>query len=273
MSFHKISITKITKSLCNAMNIEAPKHAEKSITKLDEYVSYKTNKKGVDKIVIYNPDAIASFLVDKYPHLFTNFSENSEMVLPMLSVVPPKTPVCFATIYSGATPEVHGIQKYVKVKLTIDTYFDALVRAGKTCAIVTVKNQSMDILFRGRDIDYFALANDKEVVDKSIELINSDKYDVIVIYNQEYDDKMHRSFTTCKWALNALKHYNESYGRIINAVSSAYKNYDTLVGAITDHGVHTSKFILGTHGKNIEKDMNILHFYKVINKIKEDENV
>lgn len=262
--FNDIPLTSITGSLCRALNIAPPKYATSSIESLDEYIESKTCGKGVDKIVLYNPDAIGEWISQKYSDKLTNFDKNSEIVLPMLSMIPPKTPVCFASIYSGAKPSEHGIEKYVKRQLEIDTFFDVLVRAGKKACIVTVANQSMDILFRGREIDYFPCVNDKAVVDKALDIIESKMYDVVCIYNQAYDDRIHRSTPCFPWAVKALEEYNESYGRIVQKVEECYGEYDTLIGAITDHGVHKSNFILGTHGKNIPKDMNVLHYYKVL---------
>ena len=46
-------------------------------------------------------------------------------------------------MYTGAQPEVHGIRKYEKPVIRIDTLWDALVRAGKKAAIVADNKCSM----------------------------------------------------------------------------------------------------------------------------------
>lgn len=262
-SFNSVPITAITKSLCMAMNINPPKYAKESVAMLDEFVREKTDAKGVDRVVIYNPDAIGEWIARKYSGLIPELM-GAELTVPMLSVFPPKTPVCFGSMYTGARPDEHGITHYEKKQIAIDSYFDALVRAGKRVTIVSVKAQSMDILYRGRDIDYYSVKNDREAVDKGIELIHENAHDVIIIYNQEYDDMLHRTHSKSFFAKRALKHYNDSYRRIKIAVNESYVGRKTLVGALTDHGSHRSKYILGTHGANIPKDMNILHFYDII---------
>lgn len=264
--FNSIPLTAITGALCKVLDVTPPEFGAVGIPELEKYVSEVTSGKPVEKIVLYNPDAIAEWLVSKYPKRLDNFTKNSELILPMLSMIPPKTPVCFASIYSGATPSEHGIEKYVKIELKIDTFFDALIRAGKKAIIITVKNQSMDILFRGREMDYISCDSDSDVVREAEKIISEDSHDVICIYNQEYDDVMHRSHPRSWWSKRALTHYNDSYARIIKAVEDNYSQYNTLVGALTDHGVHREWYLLGNHGKNIAKDMNILHFYKVIRK-------
>lgn len=262
-NFNSVPITAITKSLCMAMNVKPPDFARESVTALDDFVRESTSGKGVDRVVIYNPDAIGEWIARRYSRLIPEMM-NVALVVPMLSVFPPKTPVCFGSMYTGAMPSEHGITHYEKKQIIIDSYFDALMRDKKKVAIVSVKAQSMDILYRGRDIDYFSVKNDSVAVDKGIELITQNIYDVIIIYNQEYDDMLHRTHSKSLFAKRALKHYNESFRRIKDVVKEYYSGFNTLVGALTDHGSHRSKYILGTHGKNIPKDMNILHFYDLI---------
>ena len=164
-------LTDIAKSLCNAIKIQPPTYASSNIDVLDNFVQQKTCGQGVSKIVVFNPDAIGEWVAQKYKDILQDIW-NADLKVPMRSVVPPKTPVCFASIYTGATPQQHGIQHYEKKKIELDSFFDALVRANKKGCIVTVANQSMDILFRGRNIDYYALKNDKEVIAQDVELIN-----------------------------------------------------------------------------------------------------
>lgn len=259
----KCDLTAITKTLCDAIGIDSPQFATKSIEQTQTYLQSKTQTGKVDKIVIFNPDAIGEWIFEKYKNLMPDIA-SCEHQIQMRSMIPPKTPVCFASIYTGATPEQHGINHYEKRKITIDSFFDALARANKKVCIVSVKNQSMDILFRDRNIDYFSLKNDKEVVAKTLQLIEQNEYDVICAYNQEYDDIMHRTHPKSFLAKRALKHYNNSFAQIKNAVIQNYKNQNTLLACITDHGVHREWFGLGSHGKDIDKDMNIIHFYQVL---------
>lgn len=57
--------------------------------------------------------------------------------------MPSVTPVCFASMYSGVMPEIHGIMRYEKPVLKIKTVFDALAAAGKRCAIVSTEGDSI----------------------------------------------------------------------------------------------------------------------------------
>ena len=58
----------------------------------------KLGGKLVDRVVIYNPDAVALWLYQKYPELFLEVIENTQLALPVCSVMPSVTPVCFASM-------------------------------------------------------------------------------------------------------------------------------------------------------------------------------
>ena len=53
-----------------------------------------------------------------------------------------------------------------------------------------------------------------EVTDQAEELIRNSDYDVIVVYNQEYDDVMHRTFPESEQSLAALKHHIAAFDRL-----------------------------------------------------------
>ena len=177
----------------------------------------------------------------------------------------PNDPVPFATMFTGASPEVHGIRHYEKPVLKIDTLFDAWARAGKKVALVSKGGQSIPRIFAERNIDYFITSCDAESVEKGIELIASDKYDIIEVYNQEYDDMLHVTHPRSYFCLRAAKHYVNSYVKLYDAVKTYWKDYTSLITFSPDHGAHRiGKIFLGTHGSEIPSDMNIVHFFSVL---------
>ena len=93
----RYSITAITKSLCNAIKISPPAYARDGIDELDKFVEQNTLGKGVDRIVVFNPDAIGEWVLNKYKNILSDIWD-SELKVKMSSVIPPKTPVCFGSI-------------------------------------------------------------------------------------------------------------------------------------------------------------------------------
>lgn len=264
MEFNTTPLTNLTGSLCKVMGVEPPQYGQNVVDSLVEYVFAQTDGKCVDRVLMYNPDAIGQWSYEKYAQKFQSMRDYAPLELNMLTVFPPKTPVCFGSMYTGASPEVHGIQHYVKSLITIDSIFDALIRAGKKPCIVTVKNSSLSKIFNEKNMDYYLEDYDNEVIARAVQLIKEDKYDFIVVYNQEFDDVMHRSHPNSKRSQKALDHHAQSFDILGKAVTENWKSHNTLIGCATDHGTHREWYMLGQHCKNIPEDMNIKHYYGVI---------
>lgn len=267
MEFNTFKLTNLAGTLAEIIGAERPKEAKGEVPEIKKLVAEKAGGK-VDRMLIYNPDAVGQWVYEHFYDYFDAVRDNTDIKVDYLTAFPPKTPVCFATMFTGADPEVHGIQKYTKPVLKIDTLFDSLPRSGKKVAMVAVAGQSIPKIFAERNIDYYLMPYDGEVLEKALELIKEDKYDVIEVYQQEYDDKMHRSTPKSRSSRLALRHYNEAFKQLCAAVRENWQTHDTFVTFSPDHGVHRPLFGLGSHGANIPQDMNISHFYGVIQKVK-----
>ncbi len=106
---------------------------------------------------------------------------------------------------------------------------------------------------------------DEQAVKKTLELIEKDEYDLICVYNQEYDDVMHRSHPKSKRSQKAIDHYSDYFDKLAEHVKKYWTEHTSLIGYAPDHGTHREWYLLGNHGKNIPQDMNIFHYYGVIN--------
>lgn len=262
------SLDTICGALAYAMGIDAPKQSADKNPELSSFIDKAFNGEKIDRLVMYNPDAIAEWLYKKYPHFFDDVKKYSDIEIPLASVMPSVTPVCFGTMYTGAQPEVHGIQGYVKPVIKIDTLFDALIRAGKKVALVTYGSCSLSKIYLEREIDYFHFEKDDiiEVNAKAMELILSDKHDVIVIYNGNYDHVMHRLAPESKESLAELRLNCHVYAIINELIKNNWKNHNTLVGFAMDHGCHEIDGNSGSHGLDMIEDINIVHHYKAYKK-------
>jgi len=181
------SLETLCAALAEAMGIDPPLQAAVAAPQIREYRQQTLGDQPVDRIFMYNPDAIAQWIYEKYPHFFIETVERTELAVPFCTVMPAVTPVCFGTMYTGALPAVHGIQSYVKPVITIDTLFDALIRNGKRPAIVSTSRDSLSQIYLSRDMDYFIYDTVDEIIAKATEVIAEDKYDFIAIYNTNFD--------------------------------------------------------------------------------------
>lgn len=261
------SLTTICAALCYSMGVEPPKEADKPNADLVNYIERKLHGKKVDRVFMYNPDAIAQWVYKKYPQLFEQVTEKAELEVPLCSVVPPKTPVCFGTMYTGAQPAVHGITAYEKPVITIDTIFDALIRAGKKPALIAYGQASLGKIYLERNMDYFYVPESgsvDEVNAIAAEVILRDEHDFIVLYNGNYDGGMHKYGPESIEALSEIRANARTFGMIDAMIKKHWKHHDTLVGFAMDHGCHMKQDGNGgTHGQDIDEDMNIVHLYQV----------
>ena len=255
-------------SLCAALaasiGAEKPARSESANGMLLEYVESKTSGAGVDRVFMYNPDAIATWVYEKYADLLLPVTERCELEIPFRTVMPSVTPVCFGTMYTGASPDVHGIKAYVKPVISIDTLFDALIRSGKKPCIVSTAGDSMSQIYLERDMDYYIYPTIAEVNAKAEELIKEDKYDLIAVYNGNYDGFMHRYGPESDEALDQLRHNASAFESFFKLIEENWKDHRTLVGFAMDHGCHEIDGGCGSHGLDMDEDMLITHFYRVI---------
>ena len=260
------SLDTLAAALAYAMGIEPPVTAAKANPDLVEFVDKAFDGRKADRIVMYNPDAVAQWIYEKYSWFCASAKNVSDVEIPLSTVMPSVTPVCFATMYTGVQPEIHGIKTYAKPVVKTDSLFDALVRAGKKVALVTYSSCSLSAIFLERDIDYYHFPDGRieDANAKVMELITRDEYDFIAVYNGNYDSVMHKKGPESPEALAELRLNSSIYTSICRLVESNYKNHDTLVGFAMDHGCHEIDGGCGSHGLDMDEDINIVHLYKAV---------
>lgn len=261
---NEICITKTAGTILGLLGIEKPGGMAEGIGQVLEQWEAAFSGEKCDRIFMYNPDAVAMWIYEKYRDYFVDIDRNADIALPMLSVMPSVTPVCFASMYSGLMPKEHGIMKYEKPVLKVKTVFDVLAGAGKRTAIVSTKGDSISEIFLGRNVDYFIFPSKEECNEKALELIKKDEHDVIVLYNGDYDYYMHRFTPEGKRPLRVLRENIETFTCVCEAIGKNKTAHRTAAVFAPDHGCHKTCLFLGNHGSKKECDRNIMHFYRFI---------
>lgn len=253
-AFNTISIQSVASSVLALLGVEKSDEMAPPIESVVE-------RGKVERVFMYNPDAISEWLYEAKRDMFQPLLEKVDLNLEMLSVFPPVTPVCFASMYSGLAPKDHGIEKYTKPVLSCTTIFDVLSKEGKKCAIVSTAGDSISCIFLERSVDYFIYKTKEECNRKAKELIREDKHDLIVLYNGDYDWAMHRFSPTGKRSIRALGENINTFLEIRKEIETHWKDHRSALAFAPDHGAHRAYGLLGSHGKNIPEDMNIRHFW------------
>lgn len=261
--YSSICISSVKASALEIAGIEKPENIENPNPVLTALAEKKLGTEKVDRVVIYNPDAVALWVYQKYTSMFTKAALCSDVALPMLSVMPSVTPVCFASMYSGVMPDIHGIKRYEKPVLTVNTIFDSFVKAGKKAAIVSTAGDSISTIFLNRNMEYFIFDTPEEVNAKALELIDEDRFDLIVIYNGNYDGTMHKFGPEAPESLAALEMNIDFYSELVEKINTEWKDHSVFYGFCPDHGCHEIDGGCGSHGLDMEDDLNVIHFYGI----------
>lgn len=254
------SLTRLAATLAACMDVEAPAQADKPLEALTACLRALAGGTP-SRMLIYNPDALAAHLLQDYPEKYEALRARTRIAQPFTTVMPSVTPVCFGTMYTGAAPQVHGIQAYTKPVITIDTLFDALLRAGKKPAIVAVEGSSMSKIYLQREMDYLFVPDDDAAVEAACGLMAENRHDFIACYTCAYDDAIHHYGIHSPQALEALDSQLAAFSRLYDAARDAWKGLPSITGMCTDHGVHDEAPGKGTHGSDLPEDLQIVHFF------------
>ncbi|MBR6789474.1 MAG: alkaline phosphatase family protein [Oscillospiraceae bacterium] len=258
----RTSLDTLCAALTYAVGIDAPAEAQPANAELTAFVDKAFSGRKADRLFMYNPDAVAQWVYEKYAGLVKEVTAHTDLAVEFETVMPSVTPVCFGTMYTGAQPAVHGIRKYEKPVIRIETIFDAFLKAGKRPAIVADSQCSIGKIFLEREMDYFIYDTLEEINAKAAELIMKDEYDLIVVYNGNYDSIMHKHGPESIEALGELRANSEMFATLSSLIKTHWKSHDTLVGFAMDHGCHEIDGGCGSHGLDMDEDLQILHRYK-----------
>ncbi len=252
------SIGDLTPTLCALAGLHFPEDCEARA--IPPVIAKQPSSQ---KILIFCPDAIGEVQRRHYPADFRPIEAISDFRFEAASVMPSVTPVCFATIFSGAAPEVHGIHCYEKPVLRIKTLFDVFAGAGKEVAIVSMNNCSIDRVFRERAVDYFSFRTSEQVNHYTRLLLENSNYDLIVSYDGAYDQSVHQSGRFSDASLGKMRRALQWYLDFVELTDRVWHGYDRTLVFAPDHGAHDIGENEGTHGSDIPDDMVVNHFYRL----------
>ncbi len=258
-----LRITQTAATVAEVMGFAAPKGADIPNAIVASAAEKQFGKERVQRVLLYNPDAVALWLYQKYTVLFEPIINDTQMALPVLSVMPSVTPVCFASMYSGLNPSEHGIQSYTKPVLKCETLFDSALKGGKKPIIISTKGDSISEIFKEREMDYIFCSTPDECNEYALKIISQNEHDIVVVYNGNYDAKMHRTGTESVEAINELRKNITDFERLVCAAKESWKGKNCMAAFLTDHGCHDIDGNLGSHGLEMPEDMDIIHFYKL----------
>jgi predicted AlkP superfamily pyrophosphatase or phosphodiesterase len=233
------------------MGLPPPSGSEGSA--LEEVVAQMTPQKRVAIILL---DALGistwQFAADRMPN-FTRLAEGK--LLALRSVLPCSTPVCLASIITGASPEAHRVRERTD-EIEVETVFALIRRAGMVSAVAGRRSSSTGLLLaRYSDRAFLAPSNKDEEVEHKLLLCIEQEPAFVFVQLLDIDNAGHAHGPESEESLAACQRTDARMGRMLSAVS--LRGYGSVIMA--DHGQHTVKgangSVRGTHDGSTEEDM------------------
>ena len=255
----------LTPTVCELFGVRLPKECgATAVPEVVDQAGHLMNGEGkCQKALLYCPDAWGAIQGERFPEERARVEELAGFRVECATVMPSVTPVCFGTIFSGASPEVHGIRKYEKPVLAVETLFDVLAEAGLNVAIVAINNCSIDRIFRQRNIDYYSFRSDALSFAETRRLIAESDYDVIVSYMTGYDAAAHKVGPWGAAAVEQLRLAVEYFRQLVADTETHWRGFNRAVAFLPDHGQHPVDSETGGHGQDIPDDMRVNHYYRI----------
>ena len=258
------SIGDLTPTVCELFGIPEPEQCgAAAIAPVVDQAARTMGEGAMERMVLFCCDAMGEHQREHFPEVFERIEKTAPFRIPAVSVMPSVTPVCYGTIFTGAAPCVHGIQKYEKPVLQTDTLFDALARAGKDVAIISYNYCSIDTIFRRRNVDYYSFRSDEQSFECTLELIAKNNYDVIISYMTEYDSQQHKTGCFSPECTRQALLAAERFEKLAEAMDKCYSGMNHSLVFVPDHGGHLIDETHGTHGFDIPEDMLVSHYYRL----------
>ena len=264
-------ITAATPTLCTLAGIDPPALSAADPLRPVTECMKTAGVKQVSKLLVFAPDAIGTHLYKRYTSEFDAVLRNAPIRVSLCSVMPSVTPVCYASIFTGAMPESHGLTVSTDPRpvLKCDTFFDAALRAGKRCAIATITDSSIDRLFRERDMDYSLVDvvegtdYDGKVREIGEEFIRKGEHDIVTVYNQTVDDVQHATGPFSSETAEAMRNNIANFVKLVETAKEAWAGESWAVAFTPDHGGHLVENGRGSHGEDIPEDMHVEYFFGI----------
>jgi hypothetical protein len=259
-------VTALTPTVCDLCGVRRPAQCdEEPIAAVMTAAEEVLGDERLEKILLFAPDAVGMHLWERFPEKLAALTALAPLRVATRAVMPSVTPVCFASMFSGALPEVHGIQEYAKPVLSCETLFNTFPEAGWRSAIAAVQECSIDKIFRKRPLTYISTMDDAETLAFSEMLLRQRPLDFLLSYAVNYDKQLHATGPFSETALAAFEQNLRSFETLCALVDEVWAAHNRAVIFCPDHGGHATDAsgTRGAHGKDIPEDMHVCHFYRI----------
>jgi len=243
----------VAPTVCRLLGVRPPRSAEmEPLVLVDETIGPQ------ERLAVVVIDAFGASTWDACRTVTPTFNALADRhLLHLRSVMPTVTPVNFATMLTGASPEVHEIRVRTE-ELKLETVFDVLREEGRTSATAARALSSLGILISPfADRPGLAESNlDDEVCAIALKALR-ERVDLLWVQLLDVDDAGHKHGPTSSQGVSAA---GAADGHLREIASEAYRGgYGVIV--LADHGQHTvtndDGSRAGSHGTDSDEDVYV----------------
>ncbi|MBQ7921650.1 MAG: alkaline phosphatase family protein [Clostridia bacterium] len=264
-----LSATRLAATIADIAGFDAPAEAEEKMAWLADIWKERFNGHA-DGVFIFSADAVPCWMVRKYPDKFASVWKYAPMMIPLRTVFPTVTPIDYAAFFSGAQPDVNGVDRYVKPILTpaltqpllkSDSLIAAAVRSGRKVCVVTCSDGCITSMLSRSGADFRIIPGDDDeaMFREAISVIKSGAYDFVFLYQLGFDYAEHAYGPEGEAALGTLDRIIERFAEFCECIKENHSGKN-LVMFHTDHGCHDCSGS-GRHGSDLPEDLDIFHFF------------
>ena len=268
------SIADLTPTICHLFGVPAPGQCGgEVIPEIADQADKLMNGEGkTQRAVLFCADALGENQRQHFTEDFELIEKTAGFRIRSAAVMPSVTPVCYGTIFTGAAPCVHGIRKYEKPVIEIETLFDVFAKAGKNVAILAVNGCSIDTIFRRRKVDYYSFhinrpgehtGADQQAFEFTRRFIREDTYDLLICYMTNYDHQMHGYGPFSPEAAEQAHLAAQRFKQLQEDMDKYWAGYNRVLAFVPDHGGHYTDEKHGGHGSDRPEDMVVNHYYRI----------
>lgn len=240
------SLTQIAPTIAAILDLPAPKAATAPVlSEIADEVGH------AERLAVLAPDALGMHPFGIWRHEMPYLSAlYDRRGIVLRGVMPTITPVNFATIISGATPDVHGIQNF-KMDFQCESLFDVVRAHGNKSAGVGRKGYTGSELL-GRFADYWGTAHSKtddEVEEIALQFASQHQPQFMIVQFGATDELFHRHGPSSPELRPVVREMDERLRRTVAELQS--RGYAIIITA--DHGQHDVEG-RGSHGSDADED-------------------
>jgi predicted AlkP superfamily pyrophosphatase or phosphodiesterase len=241
----------VAPSVSYILGIRPPRSADSVCLPLTEESMRRTNK-----LLVVVLDAFGVSTWKKAEHLTPTLNQLEKVHSTVIhSVMKSITPVNFATMLTGASPEVHGITDR-SMPLKHETIFDVMRETGLRSATAARAVSSLGILISPHaDQPGIAESNlDDEVVEIAVSQL-LDGFNFVWVQFLDADDAGHAYGPVSEEGLDAAARVDANLRIVLNAAH--VNGYSVMV--LADHGQHMvdEDRYKGSHGTEVLEDIEV----------------